>query len=222
MLHLPNVTEFVRQQPLGAQLDWLADNDSAMQRVALEAPQERDHEEPWPGPGERRTRTRRYDETIAAKASGSLGTIDYASPEQIEGKPADARTDVYSLGCVLYESLRGHPPFQSVSPVAALFGHLSEQPPSLWEKQPELGIEIDEVIGCSREITAWTLDLRARTHEAINCLEHATLEREIRPGQLTSAPTTAPNSPHAASANTSTKRASHTAAAATATPNPRP
>ena len=49
------------------------------------------------------------DETIALRASGSLGTIDYASPEQIEGKPAYGRSDVYSFGCVLYECLAaGH------------------------------------------------------------------------------------------------------------------
>ena len=86
------------------------------------------------------------DETIALKSSGSLGTIDYASPEQIEGKPADARTDVYSLGCVLYETLTGQPPFHADSPVAVLFGHLSEPPPVVSKTRPELDAAIDTVV----------------------------------------------------------------------------
>ena len=86
------------------------------------------------------------DETVALKASGSLGTIDYASPEQIEGKPADARADVYSLGCVLYETLTGQRPFGSDSPVAVLFGHLSEPPPRASEARPDLDAAIDGVV----------------------------------------------------------------------------
>ncbi len=86
------------------------------------------------------------DETIALRASGSLGTIDYASPEQIEGKAADARTDVYSLGCVLYEALTGRPPFGAESPVQVAFGHLSEQPPKVSASNAELDTAIDAVV----------------------------------------------------------------------------
>ena len=86
------------------------------------------------------------DETIALRASGSLGTIDYASPEQIEGKPADGRSDVYSFGCVLYECLAGRPPFGADSSVAVLFGHLSEEPPSLSEARPDLDAAVDLVV----------------------------------------------------------------------------
>ena len=86
------------------------------------------------------------DETMVLRASGSLGTIDYASPEQIEGKAADARTDVYSLGCVLYECPTGERPFGSDSPVAVLFGHLSEQPPRASEARPDLDAAVDGVV----------------------------------------------------------------------------
>ena len=71
---------------------------------------------------------------------------------------------------------------------------------------------------CTREITVWTLDLRARTKEAVACLDHALAQRAI----ARSAPTTARNSPADASAAISPTVASRTNVAATATPNPRP
>jgi DNA-binding beta-propeller fold protein YncE/predicted Ser/Thr protein kinase len=62
---------------------------------------------------------------------GLFGTIDYIAPEQIRGEEVDRRTDVYSLGCLLYECLAGEPPFRRSTDAAALFAHLEEEPPSL-------------------------------------------------------------------------------------------
>ncbi|GAA4059089.1 hypothetical protein GCM10022214_09400 [Actinomadura miaoliensis] len=66
-------------------------------------------------------------------ATGMLiGTPSYMSPEQADGKPADARSDLYSTGCVLYEMLTGRPPFTGDSPTVVLFQHIQKtpQPPS--------------------------------------------------------------------------------------------
>ena len=86
------------------------------------------------------------DQALALRASGSLGTIDYAAPEQIEGKPADPRTDVYALGCVLHECLTGRVPYESDAPVGVVFAHLSETPPKPSELRPDLGAGIDDVV----------------------------------------------------------------------------
>jgi YVTN family beta-propeller protein len=74
------------------------------------------------------------------------GTVDYTSPEQIEQQPADARADIYSLGCVFFECLAGEPPFQRPRAVATLFAHTTEPPPSLHHVRPELPEDIDAVL----------------------------------------------------------------------------
>lgn len=61
-------------------------------------------------------------------ASAVMGTAQYLSPEQARGEVVDARSDLYSTGCVLYELLTGRPPFQGDSPVSVAYQHVSEQP----------------------------------------------------------------------------------------------
>ncbi len=61
---------------------------------------------------------------------GLFGTIDYVAPEQIRGDEVDGRTDVYALGCMLYQCLVGEPPFRRGSDAATLYAHLEEQPPT--------------------------------------------------------------------------------------------
>jgi tRNA A-37 threonylcarbamoyl transferase component Bud32 len=75
-----------------------------------------------------------------------VGTADYASPEQIEGRELDGRADVYSLGCVTYEALTATPTYEKDSEVAMMYAHLLEPPPKLTEKRPDLSPEVDEVI----------------------------------------------------------------------------
>lgn len=67
-----------------------------------------------------------------------MGTMGYISPEQIQGRPVDARTDLYSFGCVAYECLSGVPPFVRPDPAAVLWAHLHEQPAALAGDRPHL------------------------------------------------------------------------------------
>jgi len=75
-----------------------------------------------------------------------VGTIPYVAPEQIEGKAVDGRTDVYSLGCVLFQCLTGSAPFEGTNDVEVVFAHLGKPPPSLSERSPGLPASVDEVI----------------------------------------------------------------------------
>ena len=71
-------------------------------------------------------------------AGDVVGTIHYVAPEQIEGGEVTARTDVYSLGCVLYHCLTGQLPYERDTDVAVIYAHLSEEPPKPSRVRPEL------------------------------------------------------------------------------------
>ena len=75
-----------------------------------------------------------------------IGTAQYLSPEQARGETVDARSDIYSTGCVLYELLTGRPPFVGDSPVSVAYQHVREEatPPS--QLNPEVSLEIDHIV----------------------------------------------------------------------------
>jgi eukaryotic-like serine/threonine-protein kinase len=75
-----------------------------------------------------------------------MGTAAYLSPEQAEGKPVDARSDIYSLGCVLYEMLAGRPPFEGSSPVAVASAHMSAEPEPISKVNPAVPREVEAVV----------------------------------------------------------------------------
>jgi serine/threonine protein kinase len=77
----------------------------------------------------------------------SVGTPAYVSPEQIEHGSADGRADQYSLGCVLFECLSGHTPFERDSDLALLWAHVQEPAPALTDYNPALPADVDAVVG---------------------------------------------------------------------------
>src|SRR5947209_1350096 len=75
-----------------------------------------------------------------------IGTAQYLSPEQARGDSVDARSDVYSLGCVLYEILTGEPPFTGDSPVAVAYQHVREDPVLPSNRHAGISADLDAVV----------------------------------------------------------------------------
>lgn len=67
--------------------------------------------------------------TLLTLPGQALGSMDYMSPEQIRGEPVTARSDVYALGCVVFECMCGRPPFADAQGMRILWAHLQEPPP---------------------------------------------------------------------------------------------
>jgi len=80
------------------------------------------------------------------KFSRLMGTPDYISPEQVEGKRGDGRSDIYSLGAILYEMLTGAPPFVAASPLAAMNLRLLKNPVPPRSVDPEIPAGLQEVL----------------------------------------------------------------------------
>jgi YVTN family beta-propeller protein len=111
------------------------------------------HERARPGQGDHVYLTDFGLTKRAAELSGGLtgtghflGTVDYVSPEQIQGRPVGAGTDIYALGCVLYECLTGQLPFRRDDDAALLWAHLVESPPPVTGIRPELPGAVDAVV----------------------------------------------------------------------------
>src|SRR4051812_18960449 len=85
-------------------------------------------------------------ESAVTKTGMFVGTVDYIAPEQIRGLPLDARSDVYSLGCLLFHTLTGRVPFERDTDVAKIFAHMSEPPPAVREEVPGVPPELDGVL----------------------------------------------------------------------------
>jgi HAMP domain-containing protein/predicted Ser/Thr protein kinase len=90
----------------------------------------------------------RVAETTEAMTQAGLivGTPHYMSPEQVQGKQLDSRTDVYAMGVMLYELLAGRRPFESSSLTGILTAHITEAPQALAELRPDVGRDINAIV----------------------------------------------------------------------------
>ena len=86
------------------------------------------------------------DSNSVTQTAAVIGTAQYLSPEQARGESVDARSDVYSLGCVLYEVLTGEPPFIGDSPVAVAYQHVREDPIPPSHRHSDISPELDAVV----------------------------------------------------------------------------
>ena len=75
-----------------------------------------------------------------------LGTPDFMAPEQVLSRPVDGRTDVYALGAMAYEMLVGEPLFPRANTMQTMAAHVSDDPPSLRVRRPDLPMDLTEAI----------------------------------------------------------------------------
>ena len=86
------------------------------------------------------------DSTISTQPGILLGTVGYMSPEQVRGLPIDHRSDIFSLGVILYEMVSGAAPFTGESAVETLNAILKDDPPCLRHGEGKISAEVDRVI----------------------------------------------------------------------------
>jgi parallel beta-helix repeat protein len=76
----------------------------------------------------------------------AIGSVRYMSPEQCEGEPVDQRSDLYSLGCVLFALLTGRPPFPSGEPLAIMYQHRHTPPDGPRSRRPDVPEDLDQLV----------------------------------------------------------------------------
>ncbi|MDA0174763.1 serine/threonine protein kinase, partial [Solirubrobacter taibaiensis] len=89
--------------------------------------------------------SREASQTRLTRTGLFVGSTDYAAPEQVRGEATDARTDIYALGCVLFQLLTGSVPFARSGDMAKMYAHITEPPPLVSDTRPELP-EFDAIV----------------------------------------------------------------------------
>jgi serine/threonine-protein kinase len=122
------------------------------------------------------------------KTGRVLGTTDYVAPEQAMGQGVDSRSDIYSLGVLLYEMLTGDVPFQAETVVGVAMKHVNEQMPDVQENRPEISSALAAVIerATSKEAKSRYPDMSAFLADLEGALEVEVARSGSAHGQATS------------------------------------
>ena len=142
-------------------------------------------------------RTLSDDSATLTQSATVLGTPHYMSPEQVRGLPVDHRSDLYAVGCVLYELLVGRPPFAGDTPLSIGFQHVAEPPPVPSATHPALPATLDTIV-----LRALQKSPQDRYQSAADMRADVAAARAGRPVQTAASPTppddegTAPRAHH--------------------------
>lgn len=104
--------------------------------------------------------------TMTAESSVILGSVSYLSPEQVQRGVADSRSDIYSLGIVLFEILTGQKPYQGEDPVQVAIKHVNERVPAPSSLKPSITADLDELV-----LSATNIDPDKRPRDGVVMLE---------------------------------------------------
>ena len=120
------------------------------------------------------------------RAGAWVGTVDYTAPEQIEGVTVTGRTDIYSLGCVLFEALTGKPPHRRENELATLWAHMYTAAPSVVEAAPGVPAAFDAVV--QRALSKDPAERYTSASELARAAQAALGDAALRPAPVAAAP----------------------------------
>jgi serine/threonine protein kinase len=129
---------------------------------------------------------RRTDSESITRTAVFVGTVDYTAPERLQGGKGDAASDIYSFGCVLYETLTGHVPYERPSAVSTIYAHVADPIPSARDKVSDIPEQLDAIIARAmakrpEDRFGSARELAAALGEALQALD--TAERAVAVGE---------------------------------------
>ena len=111
---------------------------------------------------------RRADSESITRTAMFVGTVDYTAPERLQGGKGDAASDIYSFGCVLFETLTGHQPYERPSAVSTIYAHVADPIPSARAEVAGVPEQLDSII--SRAMAKEPKDRFASARELVAAL----------------------------------------------------
>ncbi len=127
--------------------------------------------------------------TMLTKSGATVGTVPYMSPEQARGEKVDHRTDIWSLGVVLYEMIAGRLPFQSAYSEAIVYSILNQEPPPLTSLRSDVPMEVERIV---KKAMAKSRDERYQRVEEM-LVDLRSVKKEMESGFSKTKPTAAPS-----------------------------